>query len=86
MMFEPIETWADWRDQILHAVWGAGLTFVFWINLGILPACGLAMLFAVGREVIYQHWMTCGAGCRTDLMGWLAGTSITAAVLYFVGG
>ncbi len=72
-MVEPLRTWKDWQDQLLHALCGAFLTFAFAANLPLWGAASLTMAIALWREVGYQHWMTCNAGCRTDLLGWLAG-------------
>lgn len=77
-MFEPLVTFKDWQDQLIHAACGAFLTFAFQVNIGLLAAAVLTMCIAVARESLYQHWMACGVGCRTDLMGWLVGVLLVS--------
>jgi hypothetical protein len=60
------------------------MTFLFSINVPLWLAASLTMGFAVCREVLYQHPGQCGAGCRTDLLGWTSGILIGGALWFFL--
>ena len=79
----PITT-KELIDQVLHAVWGGVLVWLFSINIPLVFAFILSMLFGVGREIVYQHWMTCSEGCRTDLLGWYIGCLISFALVVYI--
>ena len=84
MIFKPVKTWKDALDQFLHMVWGGSLVFLFSLNIPVVFAFVVSMTVGVIREMLYQHPLDCGPGCRTDLGFWTLSSFIVMCLMFYI--